>query len=253
MNKIPIISQNTLSTLFNNVENNTSAYLEDNLAQLLEGALKELTDTSIDDGLSSKLIWEKDEREGILDAKNSGILFKSLHGITPYQARDERILAAISHIYLREYTIQRHKIAGSDIDKIKRHFFARGNGFRSIERDNSVGRLWWNGYFVARCKGKEDFDELLELLCSDTDFRSQLVERPGFSTVPQVALAILQCKKKFQEQEPNNNFFTGRENPKYRQWFRKINLYGGSHLFASMDYGSLHDLFWSAMMEVNRN
>ena len=131
MNKIPIISQNTLSTLFNNVENNTSAYLGDNLAQLLEGSVKELTDTSIDDGLSSKLIWEKDEREGILDAKNSGILFKSLHGITPYQARDERILAAISHIYLREYTIQRHKIGGSDIDKIKRHFFARGNGFEA--------------------------------------------------------------------------------------------------------------------------
>ena len=251
MNEIPILSQNMLSSLFTNVETNRTMYFEGGLDEIITGSLRKLDNTSIDTNLLDNFHWVADEREGELDAINSRIVYKSLIGLTPYQARDERILTAITHLHARKYTIKRHKIGDQDTDKLKRHFFARGNGARSIERDNAIGRLWWNGYFITRCKGKEDFEELLSILCTDTDFRSQLVERPSASMVPQAALAILMCKKKFQEQEPGSLFFKGRDSETpFRKWFRKINLYGGAKLFASMEYEELYKLFWEAMLEV---
>ena len=252
MTEIPIISQHTLSTLFNSVEANKKTYFADGWANFLDGSLTYLNKTSINNNLSVNLRWDPNMREGELDAVNSKVLYTSLKGITPYQARDERILAALSHLHAREYAVKRHKIKDNNTDKIKLHFFARGNGSRSIERDNAVGRLWWNGYVIARCKGSEDFDELLTILCEDTDFRSQLIERPSAATVPQAALAILMCKKNLNEQEPDNSFFKGRaSDTPFRKWFRKINLYGGSKLFASMEYEKLYDLFWGSMMDIN--
>ncbi len=252
MTEIPIISQNMLSSLYTNVEVNKNSYFRNGLEKIIGDSLRKLHNTTIKQNLSVDLRWNAHALAGELDAVNSRILYSSLEGMTPYQARDERILAAITHLYAREYTVQRHKIEENDTDKIKRHFFARGNGSRSIERDNSIGRLWWNGYLISRCKEGEDFDELLSILCTDTDFRAQLIERPSASTIPQAALAILICKKNFQTQEPHNEFFKGRgsEAP-FRRWFRKINLYGGAKLFASMEYAELYKLFWDAMIEIN--
>ena len=86
--------------------------------------------------------------------------------MSAYQARDERIWCALTHLYFREYTVFRHKISDSKFDtSVQNHFFARNAGFRSLERLNSISRLWWHGYFIERCRENNDFDELVYLLC----------------------------------------------------------------------------------------
>lgn len=249
--EIPILPQNNVAKLWSELENNISSYDTRGFQIPLKNECRFLKGTSIPDNLSEIMFYDETVTEGILDAKNSIIIYNSLKGLTPYQARDERIMVAISHIFLNGFAFLRHKITdGNKIPKIQRHFFARLDGSRGIERYNVTSRLWWHGYFVDRCKEKNDFNELVHILCSDTDFRQAIIERPSISQVPEVALAVLLCKKKFDEINPGNRFFKGRENAKHRKWLKMINLAGGSHLYAAMSSKELFDLFWRYMNDV---
>ena len=135
--------------------------------------------------------------------------------------------------------------------KIQRHLFARSNAGRDIERSNVTGRLWWHCYFVDRCREKNDLDELVHVLCTDTDFRQSFVERPGISIIPQVALAVILCKKRFDSENPDNAFFKGRKDSSpNRRWYKMINLAGGTKLYTAMTSQELFDLFWSYMIQI---
>ena len=172
--QVPILSQNDVSHLYSSVENNLVKYEEKRDPFHLLNKCKFVADTEISDNLDSLLISD-DSKEGVLDAKNAFIVYSSIKNLTPYQARDERIIAAISHIYFLKYGFFRHKIKkGDKTEKIKKHFFARGNGARSIERLNVFSRLWWRGYFIDQCREDNDLEELLHLLCSDTDLGLRL-------------------------------------------------------------------------------
>lgn len=250
---IPIFPQSVVSELYNNVEINLERYTPTFNNFSLHEKCKNLKETTVPENLSELMhCGESKETAGQLDALNSIVLFKNLKGLTPYQARDERIWSAISHIFLTKYALKRHKIKDQGkVKEIQTRFFARAAGYRSIERNNAAGRLWWSGYFVDRCKEDNDFEELIHLLMTDTDFRSACIERPEMAKIPQVGLAVLLCKKRLIEESPKTTFFTGRNNPPYRQWFKKINMGGGSKLYAAMTSKELFDLFWGYMDRIN--
>ena len=91
----------------------------------------------------------------------------------------------------------------------------------------------------------------MHVLCTDTDFRQSFIERPGISIIPQVALAVMLCKRKFDIENPNNSFFKGRTDiSPNRRWYKMINLAGGTRLYAAMSSQELFDLFWSYMNQV---
>ena len=253
--EIPIFPQALVSELYNNVKSNLDRYTATFDSFSLHSKCKNLNTTKVPENLSELMCYGKNkETPGHLDALNSIVLFKNLEGITPYQARDERIWSAIAHVFLTNYSLVRHKIKDEDEDKVKAiqtRFFARGGGLRSIERNNAASRLWWSGYFVDRCKEGNDFEELTHLLVTDTDFRAEVIERPGMARIPQVALAVLLCKKRLIEETPKSTFFSGRDNPPFRQWFKHINMAGGSKLYAAMTSTELFDLFWGYLDRIN--
>lgn len=251
--EIPIFPQAVVSELYNNVGSNLDRYTATFDSFSLHSKCKNLNATKVPENLSELMCYGKNkESEGQLDALNSIVLFNNLEGLTPYQARDERIWSAISHIFLTNYSLVRHKIKDKDkLGKVQTRFFARGGGHRSIERNNAASRLWWSGYFVNRCKEDNDFEELTHLLLTETDFRSQVIERPEMGRIPQVGLAVLLCKKRLIEETPETTFFSGRDNPPYRQWFKHINMAGGSKLYSAMTSTELFDLFWGYLDRIN--
>lgn len=253
--EIPILPQNMVAQLYNDIEANISDYTADGFTQELLSSCKSITGTKVPENFSDLICYDEKKSMGQLDAENSLVVYKSLENMTPYQARDERILSAISHVFLAKLAVFRHKISSTGIDKkkekIQRHFFARSNAGRDIERDNVVGRLWWHGYFVDRCREGHDLDELVHVLCTDTDFRQSFIERPGISIIPQVALAVILCKKRFDQENPDNTFFKGRkESSPNRRWYKMINLSGGTQLYAAMTSQELFDLFWGYMVQL---
>ena len=251
--EIPIFPQAVVSDLYKQVKSNLHRYTATSDSFSLHSKCKKLNDTKVPENLSELMCYgENKETPGHLDALNSIVLFKKLEGITPYQARDERIWSAISHIFLTKYALVRHKIQDKDkLTQVQTRFFARGGGHRSIERNNAASRLWWSGYFVNRCREDNDFEELTHLLLTDTDFRSAVIERPEMARIPQVGLAILLCKKRLLEETPTTTFFSGRDNPPYRQWFKHINMAGGSKLYAAITSLELFDLFWGYLDGIN--
>ena len=252
--QIPILPQAAVHNLYTNVKKNKNFYLLGEGSIIDTDTLKNLNETKMPQDPGAQMVTDSKIPEGKLDAANSVIIFKMLENLSAYQARDERIWCALTHLYFREYTVFRHKISDSKFDtSVQNHFFARNAGFRSLERLNSISRLWWHGYFIERCRENNDFDELVYLLCSDTDFRQQLVERPEISKIPKVALAILLCKKRLNEEQPNNEFFKGRaKTAPYRLWFKRLSMEGGRVLLSAMTSEELTDLFWKFLEEINR-
>jgi hypothetical protein len=250
--EIPILPQNMVAQLHKDIGVNIENYTADGFQTDILPYCKSIKGTKIPDNFTDLICYDEKKSAGELDAENSLIVYQSLQNLTPYQARDERVLSAISHVFLAKFAFFRHKIALDKTEKkIERHFFARSNAGRDIERYNVVGRLWWHGYFVDRCREKHSLEELVHVLCTDTDFRQSFIERPGISIIPQVALAVMLCKRKFDIENPNNSFFKGRTDiSPNRRWYKMINLAGGTRLYAAMSSQELFDLFWSYMNQV---
>ena len=249
--EIPILPNSKVQSLFMDIEKNKDFYLNGANQIEFDNVLKYVKNTSVPENLSSRMIMDNDISEGNLDAQNSSIVFRALQNLTPYQARDERIWCALSHIFFKNYTLFRHKIKEANFkDQVKIRFFARG-GQRSIERGNSISRLWWNGNVIENCREDNDFDELLFALCSNTDLRSQIIERPEISKIPQVVLAVLLCKIRMDNEEPNNDFFSRKlSSAPYLKLLIRISLEGGRTLLAAMSSEKLVSLFLKFIEEI---
>ena len=252
--EIPILSQANVNELFKTIAQNKNWYLSDTGTSfpIHRNNERTLKHTKMSEELFSSLLVDDTISAGENDAKNSYIVFRALQGLTPYQARDERVWCALTHLHCRNYTISRHDLSEKNYEeKVTKHFFARKDGLRGIDRYNAVSRLWWHGYFVDRCRGDHDLADLLEVLCTNTDFRQSMIERPEISKVPQVCLAILNCKKKLDTDSPESKFFSGRgSTAPHRTWFRMLSLAGGQMLFSSMSSQELEDMFWKFIVEV---
>ncbi len=71
---------------------------------------KSIKGTKIPDNFTDLICYDEKKSAGELDAENSLIVYQSLQNLTPYQARDERVLSAISHVFLAKFAVFRHKI-----------------------------------------------------------------------------------------------------------------------------------------------
>ena len=250
--KIPIFSQSIVSDLYNNLEKNLDGYLKGFNESFFKNNYNNLIEnTEISDEFSEKLNIDNSLSPGMLDVKNSITVYKELKGITPYQARDGRIWCALSHKFFREYALYRHierVTAANKTDEwqlkiLRQHFFTKG-GLRGIDRYNVASRLWWNGYVVDRCREQHDFEELIHVLCANTDIRQMIVERPGIFQIPVVTLAVLLSLKKYNE---TKNILSREV---YRKWIILINNGGGQNMYATMNLDKLLDLFEGYFQEV---
>ncbi|TPN02782.1 hypothetical protein FKO01_49190 [Mesorhizobium sp. B2-3-3] len=125
------------------------------------------------------------------EPQNCAILYSALRELSPYEARDERFWAYLSHTVLLKHGRDRWPIPPDDKEAAKhiaQHFFARDK--RQIERDNVGSRLWWMAHLCARVESL-DQKEALEAFLYRSDVRANLIERPTTSQATALFGALL--------------------------------------------------------------
>lgn len=125
------------------------------------------------------------------EAENCAIFFKALKNLTPYQARDERLWAYLTHTHLLGYCRKRWPIPSNDHEAVKHietHFFA--STVRGIDRDNAASRLWWMAYLCSEVTAFP-LEKSLEIFLFRADVRANIIERPSISQNTQIFSTIL--------------------------------------------------------------
>lgn len=173
------------------------------------------------------------------DAANALIVYKSLEGLTPHQASEERVWVYLCHSDCSEYVsarwLQRRPPKDEDaVREVRNHFFAVGN--RALIRDNGVSRLWWLGK-IANEIAPENPLEFLTILLHRQDVRSALIERPSVSMNRHVLQGIYRVM-----QHHWNNGRTLFERDSFRKWMVALNRRGGVVLLDALPDQALADL-----------
>ena len=120
---IPILSKNDVATLYKNIGENLSKYNDQPDPFGLLDNCRFVQGTEIPENLDSLCVYDHSLGKGELDARNALVVYLAVKNITPYQARDERILCAISHIFLNKFALFRHDISDKNKeDKVSKHF-----------------------------------------------------------------------------------------------------------------------------------
>jgi hypothetical protein len=180
------------------------------------------------------------------EQENCLIFYNSFNNITPYEARDERLWAYLSHTYLFKHAQQRWKIPDDDeqaVRHIRNHFFASNK--RSLERDNVASRLWWMAHLCGRVKGL-DRSTVLEVLLHKADVRANIVERPTVSQSLNVFSVLIQKLKS--SLDADGSLF---ERNKFRPLMKEINSVGGFKLLECLPEKDLHKIIDTIAIKVS--
>ncbi len=175
------------------------------------------------------------------DAENALVVYQALKDLSALQASDERLWAHLSHFDCIEYVKARwlstrpanNKEADS---RIRNHFFATGNGNRSLVRDNGISRLWWLGKFAFETSPRNP-NEFLQILLHRQDVRSALIERPSVSMNPNILRAIFEIMKEYWNGD--RKLF---EREAFRFWMRALNRRGGIVLLDALPEAHLLEM-----------
>ena len=140
---IRIIKRGVVQALYKEIPKNLDRYCQGDFADLLlDDYVRDVKETSFD---SIDVASLTPERGGAHDAENAYIVFKSLNGMTPYLARDERVWVYLTHVTCLDFTRKRWLRPNAKeeniVKDIRSHFFARIGGPRAFERNNALARL----------------------------------------------------------------------------------------------------------------
>ena len=180
-------------------------------------------DVEIDAGLLQRLHMPDGQIK--FEKENCALLYRAMERIAPYEARDERLWAYLTHVTLLDYARQRWPIPSDDDDAtahVRKHFFARDN--RQVERDNAASRLWWLSHLCARARGL-DLEQSLEILLFRSDVRANIVERP---TSAQCAELFAEIVRRLSLSLAGEKVLLNRTT--FRQFMKEINSVGGFRL-----------------------
>jgi len=236
MTKTRFLHHAALERLRETVPENLDTYRSGSFDHLLiDNSLYFGGKLDIDTELLSKLSGPCDGE--LHDVENCQVCFASMSGLTPYEARDERLWAYITHTYMLEYARERWPIPEDPavaIGHVRAHFFGREQ--RQIERDNAASRLWWMAHLCAREKGLQLSDSVRVFLYR-TDVRASIIERPTMSQNLNLFSAIVQRLY---------DSYTGRkrlfERTTFRRLMREINSIGGVQLLDAMTETQIGDI-----------
>ena len=168
------------------------------------------------------------------EVENCEIVYSALKALSPYDARDERFWAYLSHTVLLDHARRRWPIPDDDAQAaahIAKHWFARDK--RQVERDQVGSRLWWMGHLCARVNAV-DPDLALRAFLFRSDVRANLIERPTVSQSVGLFSAII--KRLIIS-------FTGKqllfERRAFRRLMMEINSVGGYRLLDCLAMGEI--------------
>ena len=166
----------------------------------------------------------------LYEIDNCAALHDAFGGLSPYEARDERLWTYYAHTHLLTYARARWPIPADPslaASHVLRHFFAKDK--RQLERDNAVSRLWWMAHLCMRVNGLSRTEALSAFLYK-TDVRANLIERPTTSQSIELFGAVL--RKLVISYQGERRLF---ERTTFRQLMAEINSVGGFKLIDCMD------------------
>ena len=252
---ISLIKRGAVQALFEDIPKNLDRYLTGDFFDLpIADHILKIPGTSVDETILAGLEGGGGSSH---DAKNSLIIFNALAGMTPYNARDERIWVYFSHFPCLEFSRKRWLDPQSSkehlIKNIKAHFFARIGGNRAFERNNAISSLWWWACIASRYEDAQ-IDKTLEAFLTHTDVRTSIIERPTISQSPAVFSAIMKAVFKRMYDEPNPEFFKRQKNRgMYREWMKLINRNGGVRLYDGRPPQDVSDLVEQLAVEAEKS
>lgn len=227
--KARLLKGATLEDLRNSVGQNLSQYRSGHFESLM-----------VDDALWFELATDVNEARlgdvklakgpDYFEVDNCLVIYDSFGGLTPYEARDERLWTYYVHTHLLDYSRKRWPIPNNDeqaVAHIRRHFFAKDK--RQTERDNAVSRLWWMAHLCARVPSLEK-ETALEAFLYRSDVRANLIERPTTSQSAELFGAIL--GRLVVSYKGNQRLF---ERTAFRRLMAEMNSIGGFKLIDCFD------------------
>jgi Family of unknown function (DUF6339) len=228
MTRIRFLRHSTLERLRETVPENLDAYRSGDFNYLLiDSSLFFEGKLDVDIDCLCELSGPGDGE--LRDVENCQACFASMFGLTPYDARDERLWVYITHTYMLEYVRKRWPIPEDPVAAVgyvRTHFFAKEQ--RQIERDNAASRLWWMAHLCGRVKGVQLSDSLAVFLYR-TDVRASIIERPTLSQNLNLFSTIV---RRLQDS------YVGRkrlfERSTFRRLMQEINSVGGVQLLDAM-------------------
>jgi hypothetical protein len=257
--KLRFLKHAGLRELRSNIPKNLERYRTGEFKELLEpgnlGHLYfELSEGEVDEAAFTELL--PPEKNDLKEAHNARVLYGAFKGMSPYQARDERLWTYLCHTLGLQHIRRRHKrifdkdpaVAAAEIEKV---FFVIG-GQRGFERTNALARLWSYASIAGRNDGWP-LEKTLEVFLYQTDVRAQLVERPSTFVNPNVFSAVMRfMRQQYEDPKKKDRFFNRKEGeiPLYRQLLSRMNEMGGVMMLASMPEKELDQLVGKAASEV---
>jgi hypothetical protein len=227
-----------LEELRENVPDNLESYRSGSFGYLTTDSSKFFEGTfEMDDEKIAALRFPSPTLTTQYEDENCITCYEALADLSPYEARDERFWAYLTHTHLLDYARHRWLIPADDeaaIKYIRNHFFGRDK--RQIERENAGSRLWWMAYMCRRVEGLS-FQEALQVFLYRADVRANLVERPTVSQSTVVFNAMI--KKLHQSYGGKKMLFDRRYN---RPLMVRINSVGGVKLLDCLTQKQMSDL-----------
>jgi len=174
------------------------------------------------DGVSLALPDSKSDRK-LSDAENVKILYGALSDLTPAQATDERLWTTLLLHYFQEYTKVRWWDENLEKNPPRKQYKAHwlcGTSSRARQRDHSIARLWWMGYFASRLEGA-DIDDVTKVLFNNSDYRASLLERTTSTGASNVLRAIVEITREAFDEGLEY------ERQKTREFMKQVNFIAG--------------------------
>lgn len=174
---VKFVSADVAASLFNNVQDNLERYLTGDFTEEARqiGWALETRNAFVDPDFGNMLLASRDPEAEIA---NSLHVFRSIRGMTPALARDERIWVRLCHIEALGYARARWIGETSPVRDVELHFFA--SGLAQCRDDNALGRLWWNGYLASLIDPQKP-EKVLRQMLKRANIRLQFVDRANTS------------------------------------------------------------------------
>lgn len=227
----------TLEELREDVPNSVSIYRTGSFSYL-EADSSKFFEANVDVDEAKLAVFQTPDQQGqLFEEHNCLTCYQALAGLTPYEARDERLWAYLTHTWLLDYTRKRWPIPDDDeaaVSHIRQHFF--GKDKRAIERDNAVSRLWWMAFLCQRVP-QLSMSEALQVLLYRSDVRANIIERPTASQSIIVFSAII--KKLHASYSGQKKLF---DRAVFRPFMVRINSIGGIKLLDCMSEQQMTEL-----------
>lgn len=230
------LKDKTLLDLKGKIANNLESYRTGSFSFLAEDtSLTRELDIECDLSISLK---DPENTTELYEPENCLAIYEALKNLTPYDARDERIWAYLSHVTFLEHSRKRWPIPADNVQAIKyidTHFFA--NTSRQIERDHVISRLWWMAHLCSRVEGLPH-DECLRVFLFKSDVRAGIVERPTMSQSLNLFSVMLHGLNA--SMKDDQSLF---ERQKFRKVIGDLNSIGGFKLLDVLPKAELQKIF----------